>query len=103
MTQVNAEKPVPSWLSVSDTHVVVTLKGSVSIGGVAVDKLTLRAPTVRDERAATAVAGGDSEKYELHLLCSLAQVTEPELMTLSMRNYKRLMAGYFRLDEEDEL
>jgi len=103
MTQANASKPVPSWLVVSDSHVVVTLKGSVLIGGVAVDKLTLRAPTVRDERAASAVANGDSEKYELHLLCSLAQVTEPELMTLSVRNYKRLMAGYFRLDEEDEL
>jgi hypothetical protein len=41
--------------------------------------------------------------YELNLLCSLLEATEPELKAFSMRNYKRLLAGYFRMEEEDEL
>ncbi|MBD9616776.1 phage tail assembly protein [Pseudomonas sp. PDM07] len=103
MTQATASKPIPSWLSLNDSGVTVTLKGAANIGGVLTDKLTMRTPTVRDERAATAAANGDAMVYEINLLCSLLQATEQELGALSTRNYKRLMAGYFRMDEEDEL
>ena len=102
MTQKNEEKKVPSWLAVNDDSVVVTLKGAAEFGGVKVDKLTMRAPTVRDQRAATATAKDDYEQIEVNMLCSLLQATEPEIAALTVRNYNRLQAGYFRLVEEDE-
>lgn len=103
MTQASAKTPVQSWLEVNDDSVVVTLKGAVEIAGVKVEKLTMRAPTVRDQRAATATAKGDYEQIEVNMLCSLLTATEQELSSLSVRNYNRLQAGYFRLVEEDEL
>lgn len=103
MTQASAKTPVQSWLQVNDDSVVVTLKGAVEIAGVKVEKLTMRAPTVRDQRAATATAKGDYEQIEVNMLCSLLTATEQELSSLSVRNYNRLQAGYFRLVEEDEL
>lgn len=103
MTQASANKTDPSWLIVNDDNVIITLKGAVDIGGVKVDKLTMRAPTVRDQRAATATAKGDYEQIEINMLCSLLTATEPEIAALSVRNYNRLQAGYFRLVEEDEL
>ncbi|CAH0177637.1 hypothetical protein SRABI123_01357 [Pseudomonas sp. Bi123] len=103
MTQASANKVVPSWLKVSDDSVIVTMKGAVNIGGLLVDKLTMRAPTVRDQRAATATANNDYEQIEINMLCSLLTATEPEIAALSVRNYNRLQAGYFRLVEEDEL
>ncbi|WP_404938402.1 phage tail assembly protein [Pseudomonas atacamensis] len=103
MTQATEKKPLPSWLSLSDAGVTVTMKGAVNIGGVVTDRVTMRAPTVRDDLAAVAAGKGDSSVYELNLLCSLLEATEPELKAFSMRNYKRLLAGYFRMEEEDEL
>lgn len=103
MTQETAEKKDPSWLVVGDDSVVVTLKGAAEFGGIKVDKLTMRAPTVRDTRAATATAKGDYEQIEINMLCSLLGATEKEISALTTRNYNRLQAGYFRLVEEDEL
>lgn len=103
MTQVNASKPVPSWMVVTDSDVTVTLKGSVNLGGITTDKLTMRAPTVRDVRAAKAASNGDYEQMEVSLFCSLLQATEPEILAMGVKNYNRLQAGYFRLVDEDEL
>lgn len=103
MTQANANKPAPSWMVVTDTDVTVTMKGAVEIGGVKTDKLTMRAPTIKDVRAAKAGAKDDYEQMELSLFCSLLQATEAEVLTLGVKNYNRLQAGYFRLVEEDEL
>ncbi|UVM48558.1 phage tail assembly protein [Pseudomonas sp. B21-015] len=103
MTQENASKKTPKWLAVSDESAVISMVGAVEIGGVKVDKLTMRAPTVRDQRAANATAKGDYEQIEINMLCSLLMATEPEIAALSLRNYNRLQAGYFRLVEEDEL
>lgn len=103
MTEVNAKKPAPSWLSVSDEGAVITFKGAVQFGGVKVEKMTMRAPTVRDQRAASAGAKGDYEQLEINMFCSLMQATEAEIAALTTRNYNRLQAGYFRLVEEDEL
>ena len=103
MTQETAEKKDPSWLVVGDDSVVVTLQGTAEFGGITVDTLTMRAPTVRDTRAATATAKGDYEQIEINMLCSLLGATEKEISALTTRNYNRLQAGYFRLVEEDEL
>jgi len=104
MTQENAEKKLPSWLTVNDDSAVIQLRGAAEFGGVKVDKVTMRAPTVRDQRAASATtAKDDYEQIEINMLCSLLGVTEKEITALTSRNYNRLQAGYFRLVEEDEL
>jgi hypothetical protein len=103
MTQLTQANPLPTWLAVTDEGVTVTLAYKANFNGVAIDKLTLRAPSVRDVEAARIVGGGDYEKMEKNLFCSLLQATEPDLLSLKMKDYKRLQAGYFRLVEEDDV
>jgi len=103
MTPVTQEKPLPAWLAVSADGVTVTLKYPANLGGLLQDRLTMRAPCVRDVRAAEAVGGGDYEKMEISLFSSLLTATEAELMALKLVDYKRLQAGYFRLVDEDDV
>lgn len=103
MTQVNLDKPLPSWLAISDEGVTVTLAYRASFNGVTLDKLTMRAPSVKDFNTAKMVGGGDFEKMEINLFCSLLTATEAELLSLKLKNYNRLQAGYFRLVEENDV
>ena len=82
--------------------VTVRLSKSVEANGVQVDKLQLRAPTVRDIRNAQAGAE-DEEQRELGLFASLAEVSVKDLEGMALKDYTRLQAGYFRLVQEDEL
>ncbi|AXO90878.1 phage tail assembly protein [Pseudomonas parafulva] len=83
--------------------VIVTLSKPAELNGITADKITLRAPTVRDIRTAQATASGNEEQTELNLFASLAQVGVKDLEGLSLKDYTRLQAGYFRLVQEDEL
>jgi len=103
MTQVSLTKPLPKWLVLTDEGVTVTLFYKANFNGVVVDKLTMRAPCVRDMEAAKAAGGGDYEKMEKSLFCSLLTATDVELAGLKFKDYNRLQAGYFRLVEEDDL
>jgi hypothetical protein len=103
MTEVLAANPLPKWLELSDDGVTVTLFYKANFSGVSVDKLVMRAPSVKDVEAAKAGAGGDYEKMEKSLFCSLLTATEAELTGLKYKDYKRLQAGYFRLVEEDDV
>ncbi len=93
---------IPSWLTVSADRVVVRLNRSTEANGVQVDSLSLRAPTVRDLRAAQS-GGADDETRELNLFASLAEVGTKDLEGLTLKDYSRLQAGYFRLVQDDEL
>lgn len=103
MTDVNLAAPLPKWLSLTAEGVTVTLNHPVNFNGVVTDKLTMRAPSVKDVMAAKAAGGGDYEKMEMNMFCSLLTATEPELLSLKYKDYKRLSAGYFRLVEEDDM
>ncbi|UVJ45550.1 phage tail assembly protein [Pseudomonas sp. LS1212] len=98
-----ATPKIPAWMDLRDDAVTVTLTKPIEANGVQVDKLTLRAPTVRDIRAATQVSSGDDEQRELSLFASLAEVNPKELEVLALKDYTRLQAGYFRLVQDDEL
>ncbi|POA51189.1 MULTISPECIES: phage tail assembly protein [unclassified Pseudomonas] len=100
MTQV---KKTPAWMNLTPDSVVVTLTKAVELNGVRCDTVTLRAPTVRDVRAANTAAGGDDEQRELALFASLAQVGSKDLEGMTLKDYQRLQAGYFRLVQDDEL
>ncbi|MGE8436643.1 MAG: phage tail assembly protein [Pseudomonas palmensis] len=96
-------KKIPGWMTLSAEHVVVKITKPTEMNGVKVDTLTLRAPTVRDIRTAQAVAGGDDEQRELNLFASLAEVGAKDLEGMTLKDYSRLQAGYFRLVHDDEL
>lgn len=92
-----AEKALPSWLLVTAENAVVTLSCPSETNGVKVDKVTLRSPTLRDERAADRASQGDAEQRELMLFASLAEVGLKDLESLKLLDYHRLQEGYSRL------
>ncbi|MBK3440651.1 phage tail assembly protein [Pseudomonas lactis] len=103
MTDVSMASPLPAWLSLTAEGVTVTLVHKANFNGVVLDKLTMRAPSVKDVMGAKAAGGGDYEKMELNMFCSLLEATEAELLSLKYKDYKRLSVGYFRLVEEDDM
>ncbi|MEG0858970.1 MAG: phage tail assembly protein [Pseudomonas sp.] len=100
---MNQANKTPSWLNVSAERVIVTLTKRSEANGVQVDSLCLRAPTVRDIRAAQSTANSDDEQRELNLFASLAEVGIKDLEGLALKDYSRLQAGYFRLVQDDEV
>ncbi|KPA87167.1 Mu-like prophage FluMu protein gp41 [Pseudomonas asplenii] len=96
-------KKVPAYLEIDAERVVVKLSTPSEANGIKVDKLVMRAPTVRDVRAAAATSNGDDEVRELQLFSSLTEVGVKDLEGFTMKDYTRLQAGYFRLVQDDEL
>ncbi|RMQ45983.1 hypothetical protein ALQ04_01672 [Pseudomonas cichorii] len=92
-----------SWMTLTADGVSIKLARPAEMNSVKVDTITMRAPTVRDVRAASQASGGDEEQRELTLFASLAEVGVKDLEGLQMKDYNRLQAGYFRLVKDDEL
>ncbi|MBD8791213.1 phage tail assembly protein [Pseudomonas syringae] len=103
MSQEIEIKPLPSWLVLTDTGVIVSLKYPAEANGVTVDRLTMRAPSVKDNRIAQKLGAGSAAELEIHLFANLTEVKFTEIELLKERDYRRLQEGYFRLVEEDEL
>ncbi|QIA02141.1 phage tail assembly protein [Pseudomonas fluorescens] len=104
MTQViqsTPEQPLPKWMEITEEGFRISLKHPTELNGVQVDRLTMRAPCVRDVRAAQAASNGDAEQRELSLFASLTQTPEADLVALKVVDYMRLQAGYFRLVTDD--
>lgn len=97
------DKKIPSWLTLTDEGVTITLRYPTELNHVKTDKLVMRAPTIRDVRAANAVSGGDAEKRELQLFSSLTEIPTADLEGLKVVDYTRVQEGYFRLVDEGEL
>jgi hypothetical protein len=96
MTQVN-DKKLPVWLAVTAASAVVTLSRPSDANGVKVETLTLRAPAVREVRAADRASNGDDEQRELMLFAGLAEVGLKDLEGLKLVDYRRVQAAYSRL------
>lgn len=96
-------KKLPQWLALDPDRVIVRLSRPSEANGMQVDSLSLRAPTVRDIRNAQAGGANDDEQRELNLFASLAEVGVRDLEGLTLKDYSRLQAGYFRLVQDDEL
>nr|WP_311736157.1 phage tail assembly protein [Pseudomonas sivasensis] len=92
---------MPSWLVVDTEGAVVTLSKAYAFNDVKVDRLTLRAPTVRDVRAATSASNGDDEQRDTILLAELSESSTKDLEGLKLTDYQRLQAAYFRLVQDD--
>ncbi|MCF5172598.1 phage tail assembly protein [Pseudomonas canadensis] len=91
----------PGWLAVDLERAVVTLSKPCEIKEVKVDRLILRAPTVRDVRAAASASNGDDEQRETILLANLTETDIKDLEGLKLTDYQRLQAAYFRLVQDD--
>ena len=101
MTQAMVKDALPKWLQITEEGFRITLKYPTELSGVLVDNMSIRAPCVRDIRAAQATCNGDEEKREMSLFSSLTQTPETDLMALKLVDYMRLQAGYFRLVQDD--
>lgn len=96
MTMQTANK-LPAWLSINTDSAVITLSRPSEVNGVRVDTLVLRAPLVREVRAADRAAGDDDELRELQLFASLAEAGLKDLEGLKVVDYRRLQAAYSNL------
>jgi hypothetical protein len=96
MTMQTANK-LPAWLSIDTDRAVITLSRPSEVNGVKVDTLVLRAPLVREVRAADRAAGDDDELRELQLFASLAEAGLKDLESLKVVDYRRLQAAYSSL------
>lgn len=101
MTQATAKETLPKWLQITEDGFRITLKYPTELSGMLVDSMSMRAPCVRDIRAAQATCSGDEEKREMSLFASLTQTPEADLMALKLVDYMRLQGGYFRLVQDD--
>lgn len=90
-------KAVPAWLSLTALAAVVTLSRPSNANGVLVETLTLRAPLVREVRAADRASNGDEEQRELMLFAGLAEVGVKDLEGLKLADYRRVQAAYAHL------
>lgn len=91
---------LPEWLTLTADGARVTLKYPLEVNGVLTDKISMRAPCLRDLRAAGATTDGNHEQFEINMLCSLTEIGEKDLGAIKTLDYKRLQEGYFRLDNE---
>ncbi|MEE1883397.1 phage tail assembly protein [Pseudomonas soli] len=97
-------KKNPTWLTITADNVTVTLSRPAEFNGVQTDRISLRAPTVRDIRTAQqTAAGADDEQRELNLFASLAEVGVKDLEGMALKDYSRLQTAYFRLVQDDEI
>lgn len=90
-------KKPPGWLSINTDSAVITLSRPSEVNGVKVDTLRLRAPLVREVRAADRAAGDDDELRELQLFASLAEAGLKDLEGLKVVDYRRLQVAYSQL------
>lgn len=93
--------PLPKFLALDAARVTVTLSKPTVLNGVETDRISLRAPTVRDIRTASSTSGDDDEQAELNLFASLAEVSSKDLESMALKDYTRLQTGYFRLVHDD--
>ncbi|WP_410018426.1 MULTISPECIES: phage tail assembly protein [unclassified Pseudomonas] len=92
---------LPAWLVVDPEGAVVTFSKAYEIKNLKLDRLTLRAPTVRDVRSATSASAGDDDQRDTILLANLSESDAKDLEGLKLTDYQRLQAAYFRLVQDD--
>jgi len=94
---------IPEWLTITADSATIKLSKTVKVNQIETDQLTMRSPTVREVRAATKAAPHDEEESEMILFASLTDASPNDLGDLSVRDYTRLQAAYFRLVREDRV
>lgn len=75
----------------------VKLTKPIAVNGVTVNALTLREPTVGDQLHCRKMAAGDDGQFELLMFANISGAAPDDLHALTLRDYKSLQDGYFRL------
>lgn len=73
--------------------VSIELKEPVEVGGLCIDKLSMRGPKVRDLLAAEKAGKGDAER-EIRLFSLLCEVSPKAIEELSLADYGKLQQAY---------
>ena len=71
----------------------IDLDRPVTVGGETVERLTMRAPKVRDMLAQDKLSGTDAEK-EVRLFANLCEVAPAVIEELDLADYRRLQEAY---------
>lgn len=71
---------------------VITLSRPLVINGAKTETVTMREPTVRDQRAAQKYE--DPMDVEIHALCHLCMMTPEDVEGLSLKDFRRLQVAY---------
>ena len=101
MTTITTQK-LPSWMVLTEEGATITLRKPTLINQIEVNQVRMRAPTVRDVQLATQQSGGDDEKREVILFASLIEAGDKDISAMTIVDYNRIQASYFRLVEDDE-
>lgn len=75
-----------------DGRAIITLSRPTMVNGVEVTSVTMREPTVRDQRAAQ--AHKDPVDVETHAMCNLCDMSPDDIEALPLRDFRRLQVAY---------
>lgn len=95
------EKKIPEWLTLDHDTATVRLRHPRELGGVKVDRISMKSPSIKLVRACRASHPKDEDAEEMMILSSMSQIPISELEKLDIKDYGRLQQGYFRLYTDD--
>lgn len=102
MAEIKNLGPVPSYLELHADKVIISLAVPVELGGVRRDKIVMRTPSLKDIELADLQEPDDSKReYDKLVFSSLTEVPEADWGNLSLKDWGRVQAAYFRLIGED--
>lgn len=92
-TKKKEELQQEDFVTHGDGFAVVKLSRSMNVGGVPVESLKMREPTVRDQLAVDSAKGSDLEK-EIGFFANLCEITPEQVKALTVRDYRRLVVAF---------
>lgn len=84
---------VPEYLDVQEDRIVITLARPFDVNGAKLTTITMREPTLKDQRLAAAIEGSDVER-EVKIFANLTEVSTQDLDRLPLKSYVRLQRAY---------
>lgn len=93
---------LPKYITLTADGATITLTKPATLNGIERDTITLRAPTVREMRAAQQNGNSDEDR-EINLFATLAEVGVKDLDGLMYKDYNRISTAYNFLVLEDGL
>lgn len=83
----------PDYLQINEGNIVITLNAGIEIDGVKTKTLTMRAPKVKDQRAADKLAGDNSDR-ELFVFGNLCGIAPSDFDEMDLDDYVRVQVAY---------
>lgn len=87
------KKTAADFVATTEGFATITLSRPLDVAGAKVATLTMREPTVRDQRAMELMAGGAADQ-EVGLFANLCGLAPADFDGMPMRDYARVQAAY---------